>query len=212
MTSRTAEPHGHFESLDQQRHAARLGMWIFLASEMLLFSALFTLFAAYRAHYPDAFLEAVHHNTKVLGSINTGVLLVSSAFVASAVHAARAGRRGAAATRVVATIVLGCVFLAIKLTEYGIHVHEGILPGGRGHFFVENDAPGLIPFWTLYWVMTGLHALHVTIGLGALAFMLLLVLRRDATGPLAHRLELAAIYWHLVDVVWIFLWPLLYIA
>lgn len=204
--------HEHFDSLEQQRHAARFGMWIFLASEVLLFSALVTLFAAYRAHYPQGFEEAVHHNTKVLGSINTGVLLVSSAFAASAVHAAREERRGGAALRILVTIALGAAFLVIKFTEYGEHIDEGLLPGGRGSFFAEHATPGLAPFWTLYWVLTGIHALHVTIGMGVLASMVYPLLRGRATGPFSHRLELAVTYWHLVDIVWIFLWPLLYLA
>jgi cytochrome c oxidase subunit 3 len=202
----------HFESLATQRHAARLGMWVFLASELLLFSAFFVLFVAYRVHYPQGFAEALHSNTKVLGSINTAVLLLSSAFVASAVHAARAGRRGAAGARVAATIFLGLVFLAIKLTEYGIHLHEGIEPGGAGKYFVEHTTQGLAPFWTLYWIMTGLHAIHVTIGLIVLSVMEVALVRHAASGAAAHRLEVAAIYWHLVDVIWIFLWPLFYLA
>ena len=212
MKARAAHPHEHFESLAQQQHAARLGMWIFLASELLLFGALFTLFAAQRAHYPDGFAEAVRHNTKVLGSVNTGVLLTSSALVASAVHAARAGRRAAAMARVSGTVALGVAFVAIKLVEYGIHVEEGILPGGQGRFFLEHETPGLVPFWNMYWVTTGLHLVHVTVGLGVLAVMLVSIARRSAIGALAHRLEIAAIYWHLVDVVWIFLWPLLYLS
>ena len=202
----------HFASLDQQQHAARLGMWIFLASEALLFAALFTLFTAYRAEYHAAFLEAVRHNTRVIGSINTGVLLASSAFVASAVHAARDGRRGATLARIAATMALGATFVVLKLVEYGAHVREGILPGGAGRFFVEHVEPGLPSFWTLYWLMTGLHALHVIIGLTVLGTVGFFVARRLAIGPYAHRLEVAAIYWHLVDVVWIFLWPLFYLA
>lgn len=210
--SHPVEAHEHFDSLEQQRHAARFGMWIFLTSEILLFSALITLFGAYRAHYPQGFDEAIAHNTKILGSINTGVLLLSSGFAASAVHAAREERRVSAVGRILLTMLLGIVFLVIKFTEYGKHIHDGILPGGRGHFFLDHHTPGLATFWTLYWVLTAIHAVHVTIGIGVLATMVLRLVRGAASGPLAHRLEIAVIYWHLVDVVWIFLWPLLYLA
>lgn len=208
-----AQPHEHFADLPTQRHTARLGMWVFLASELLLFSALFTLFAGYRAHHPEAFSDAVHHNSKVLGSINAAVLLVSSASVAAAAHAARHGRRRAAALGIVATVGLAFVFLGVKATEYGAHLREGILPGGHGAYFALHPEDGLAPFWTLYWLMTGLHAIHVIIGVVVLLVMLALLARRHAAaGAMAHRVEIAALYWHLVDVVWIFLWPIFYLA
>ncbi len=209
----TVSPHAeHFESLARQAHAARLGMWVFLATELLLFGGAFVLFGAYQVEHPAAFHEAIAHNTKVLGSINTGVLLVSSTLVAAAVHALRGGERRACAALVGGTIALGLVFLVIKAVEYAKHFDEGIFPGGRGHFFVTHPARGTAIYWTLYYLMTGLHALHVTIGAGVLAVLLLQVLR-GTTGPrTAHRLEIGAIYWHLVDVIWIFLWPLFYLA
>ena len=202
----------HFETLEQQAHAARLGMWVFLATEVLLFGAAFTLFIAYQVHFPDAFRFAIEHNTKVLGTINTGVLLTSSTLVAGAVHALRAGSRRFAGGLVAATITLALVFLVIKAVEYGAHFHEGIYPGGVGHFFVEHQARGLAEFWTLYYLMTGLHAVHVTIGIGVLGVLLVGVLRRRIGPGMAHKLEIGAIYWHLVDVIWIFLWPLFYLA
>lgn len=128
----------HFASMEQQAHAARLGMWLFLASEMLLFAGLFALFATYRIQYPDGFAEGVRHNTKVLGSINTGVLLTSSYLVALAVHGVRGGRFRSAGALVLATMALGGVFLAIKWVEYLHHFHDGIYPGGRGEFFLEH--------------------------------------------------------------------------
>jgi cytochrome c oxidase subunit 3 len=202
----------HFESLSQQAHAARLGMWVFLASEVLLFAALFALYASYRMHYVAGFREAVRANTKLLGSINTGVLLASSTIVACGVHALRAGRRRLAAWLVLATMSLGVVFLVIKLTEYGAHFREGIYPGGVGTYFTEHTVRGLPEFWTLYFGMTGLHAVHVTVGITVLGVMLVGILRGGVSPSHAYRLELGAIYWHLVDLVWIFLWPLFYIA
>jgi cytochrome c oxidase subunit III len=206
------EPAMHFASIEQQAHASRLGMWVFLASEVLLFGAAFTLFVGYQVHYPDAFRHAIEHNTKVLGTVNTGVLLASSTLVAAGVHALRAGSRKSAAGLVTGTIVLAGVFLVIKAIEYGLHFHEGIYPGGVGRFFLEHSEHGMPEFWTLYYFMTGLHALHVTIGGVVLAVLLRAVLRGHIGQANAYRLEVGAIYWHLVDVIWIFLWPLFYLA
>jgi cytochrome c oxidase subunit III len=205
-------PEEHFESLSQQAHAAKLGMGLFLASEALLFAGLFTLFAAYRAHYPAGFDEGVRDNTKVFGSVNTGVLLVSSTLVASGVHMMRRGRRKASALLVGLTVLLGIAFLVIKVVEYAHHFHEGIFPGGNGRFFLEHPTQGLAQFWTLYFVMTGLHAIHVFVGITVLTFLLARVLRGSITADFAHPLAIGAIYWHLVDLIWIFLWPLIYLA
>lgn len=213
MSTAPAQEHeAHFESMEQQAHAARLGMWVFLASEVLLFGALFALYASYRVHYPNAFHDAIEHNTKVLGSINTGVLLLSSTLVACSAHALRAGRRKLTALLVAGTMSLGVMFLAIKLTEWLKHFGDGIYPGGSGHYFAEHATAGFSEFWTLYFGMTGLHALHVIIGLTVLGSMLVSLLRGRLTPRTAHRLEIGAIYWHLVDLVWIFLWPLFYLA
>lgn len=202
----------HFEDLEKQAHASRLGMWIFLATEVLLFGGAFALFASYQVHFPEAFRLSIEHNAKILGSLNTGVLLVSSIFVAAAVHALREGRSKLASGLIVATMTLGLVFLAIKSVEYRRHFAEGIFPGGVGSFFHEHRAGGFAEFWTLYYGMTGLHAIHVTIGIGVLAFLLVGIVRGTLTRVTSHRLDIGAIYWHLVDVIWIFLWPLFYLA
>jgi len=209
-TQRSVE--SHFESMEQQAHAARLGMWIFLASEMLLFAGLFALFVTYRALYPDGFAEGVRHNTKVLGSVNTGLLLTSSYLVAVAVHMVRKGRFDRAAQLVVATIAIGAGFLTIKVVEYLHHFHDGIHPGGQGTFFVAHTTAGLPAFWTLYFLMTGLHALHILAGMTVLGSTLLGMRGGQITSNAPQRMEVAAVYWHLVDVIWIFLWPLLYLA
>ncbi len=210
--ARALAPAEPFSDGPGQAHAARLGMWVFLASEVLLFAALFTLFAASRTQHPAAFHEGVAHAKKVLGSINTAVLLVSSTLVALAVQVLRRGRTRVAGLLVAGTVVLGGVFLAIKITEYVEHFGEGIQPGGRGAFFQEHATRGLAEFWTLYFGMTGLHAVHVVVGMTLLSIALLGILTGRITAPSAHRLEVFAIYWHLVDLVWLFLWPLFYLA
>ncbi|HEY8078295.1 MAG TPA: cytochrome c oxidase subunit 3 [Labilithrix sp.] len=206
------EAHEHFAGLEEQESAARLGLWVFLGSEALLFAGLFMLYAALRVEHPHAFHEGVHHATKTLGSINTGVLLVSSGFVAYAVHAIRQGRRALAVGCTSVTIVLGLVFFAIKITEYAKHWSEGIGPGARGAFFTEHADKTLPAFWTLYYTATGLHAVHVLVGITVLAILVLGIVRGKVDERTAYRLECGATYWHLVDLFWIFLWPLFYLA
>ncbi|HEY8431686.1 MAG TPA: cytochrome c oxidase subunit 3 [Sandaracinaceae bacterium] len=201
----------HFESLARQREAARLGTWIFLASEVLLFAGLFTLYAAQRAEHPRGFAEGIRHADVIAGSVNTFVLLGSSFLVAAAVHLLRDGRRRMAAWLTAGTIALGLVFLGLKAYEYARHAREGALPGGRTPFYLEHPEEGLAAYFNLYWVSTSLHAVHVIVGLGVLAWLLLAMLRRRLGGARAHRLEMGALYWHLVDSIWIFLWPLFYL-
>ncbi len=208
MTERAAD---HFEDLSRQAHAARLGMWIFLGTEVLFFSGLFALYAAYRTEHPHGFGVGVEHNTVVWGSVNTGVLLVSSYTVALAVHELRRGKRTACALLLGATMFLGLCFLAVKTGEYMEHFREGIYPGGVGTFYREHADAGTKMFFTLYFCMTGLHAVHVLVGTGVLAFLLTKVLRRQLGPSAPHPLAIGAIYWHLVDIIWIFLWPLFYL-
>ncbi|MGH7271995.1 MAG: cytochrome c oxidase subunit 3 [Polyangiaceae bacterium] len=201
----------YFEDIHKQAHAARLGMWVFLASEILFFAGLFALYTTYRIEHPLGFAVGVLHNTIVLGSVNTAVLLVSSYTVGLAVHELRAGRARAAAVLTGVTVFLGACFLAIKGTEYAIHFHDGIYPGGVGRFFVDHTDPGTKMFFTLYFCMTGLHAVHVFAGMCVLTFLLIRVARGHITARAPHPLQIGAMYWHLVDVMWIFLWPLLYL-
>jgi cytochrome c oxidase subunit III len=201
----------HYADLGKQEHAVRLGMWIFLGSETLLFAGLFGLYTAYRSGYSAEFHEAVLYNNAAIGTINTVILLVSSFSVAWAVHTMRLGRTRAAAISLGVTAVLGLGFLSLKFIEYAAHIDHGILPGA--HYAYEGlPGDGHKLFFTLYYFMTGLHALHV---LGGIAAMLWLVSRiaRAKMSPAYHpELEMGGLYWHLVDVVWIFLWPLLYLV
>lgn len=192
-------------------HALHLGMWVFLGSETLLFAALFGLYAAYRAGYGAAFHEAAMHNEQWIGSVNTLVLIVSSGCVALAVHLLRADRPRAAALGIGATIVLGLTFLGLKAYEYSHHLAEGIAPGAA-YAFEELPTRAAIMFFTLYYAMTGLHALHVIAGLTIMAWLLVKLRRKTLTADDPTTLELGGLYWHLVDVVWIFLWPLLYLT
>lgn len=200
---------GHFESPEVEAHAARLGMWTFLASELLLFAGLFTLYSASRAHDPAGFHAGIVHSARIIGSTNTAILLTSSLTMALAVHELRESRRSACVRLVLATAGLGVIFLCLKGLEYALHLTHGIAPGG-GRPSAYEGASTL--FWSLYFVMTGIHAIHVLVGVGLLMWSAQRVRRGRIQPESSHRLHVVAMYWHLVDVIWIFLWPLFYLA
>jgi cytochrome c oxidase subunit 3 len=202
------EQYGDFA---QQDHTLKFGMWVFLASEVLLFAALFALYAAYRTMYVDDFRAAIEHNTLAYGTVNMFVLLVSSFTVALSVWAVRHGRNGTAVALQLTTIALGIAFLVIKLFEYAEHFHERALPG-RYYHMIELPTFGANRFFTMYWVMTGVHALHVTGGVCVVGWLVYRTATRHYTPEHYAGLEMGTMYWHLVDVIWIFLWPLLYLA
>jgi cytochrome c oxidase subunit 3 len=202
------EQYGDFGT---QQEALHLGMWVFLATEALLFAALFALYAGYRTMYLHDFKEAIGHNTLAYGTTNMYVLLVSSLFAALAVSAVRVGRSRAASLLLAGTALLGLAFIAIKLAEYAKHWHEGSLPG-RYYHFAEAPTFGANRFFTMYWVMTGFHALHVTAGVLVVIWLAARAWRGFYTPAYHVKLEMGTLYWHLVDVIWIFLWPLLYLS
>lgn len=200
-----------YDTLARQHATARLGMWIFLASESLLFAALFALYAAYRFVYSAEFHAAAAHANVLIGTVNTYILLTSSLTVALSIYETKHGRRRRALILLAITIALGVAFEVLKGIEYGQHLADGIAPGGY-YSFAELPAHGAVLYFTLYYLMTGLHALHVLGGLGALTWLWVLLYRGRLT-PTSHLpLELGGLYWHLVDLVWIFLWPLIYLV
>lgn len=200
-----------FEDAERQAYASSIGMWLFLGSELLLFGGLFGLYAAYRVIYPVDFHHAAGHNEVAIGSANTFVLITSSFTVAWAVHALRAGARRMAVLAVGVTVLFGLIFLGLKAIEYTHHFREGIYPGA-GYALASLPGPGARHFFTLYFFMTGLHAMHVIGGLTALVLIGWATHRGRVNPDHPTALENAALYWHLVDVVWIFLWPLLYLV
>ncbi|TFW32514.1 cytochrome c oxidase subunit 3 family protein [Massilia horti] len=198
----------------RRRAAARFGMWVFLATELMLFGPLFLGYVYARTHFPAAFAAASRHTDFWLGTINTGVLLTSSMAMALALAAhERAGPSAArtAARWLVLAALLGIAFLVIKGTEYGHDWQHHWFPGPRFRF-APRYAGGAELFYFLYFALTGLHALHLTIGvLISLGFALGL---RLAAAPMRPpvRLELLGLYWHFVDLIWIFLYPILYLV
>jgi cytochrome c oxidase subunit 3 len=201
----------HFSDLEQQGRAARLGMWIFLGTEVLLFAGLFVAYGYYRALYGAAFAVGSRHLDRALGTIETLVLITSSLCVAVAPHFARARRLTVATLLISAAALLGVAFLAIHGFEYAHDGAEGALPGIYYHLAGPRP-PGVPLFFSLYFLMTSLHGLHVAAGVGVLTWLGAGTARGAFSSGHDDPLELGALYWHLVDLVWIFLYPLLYLV
>lgn len=199
----------HFEDARQEADAARLAVWILVVSELLLFAGLFALYAATRAADPPAFVAGVHHMAKGLGTANTFVLLTSSLTAALALAELRAARAGRAVGFIAVTLLFGAAFLVIKTVEYRGHLAEGLGPA----MTARPDLPRATAlFVTLYWLMTGLHALHVVGGMTAFAWVGRRVVKGTVGADRSHPLELVTVYWHFVDLIWIFLWPAFYLT
>jgi cytochrome c oxidase subunit 3 len=230
MTPMEATVAHHFDDAEQQYTAAELGMWVFLATEVLFFGGMFAGYAVYRGYYTDAFIAGSRTLSLWLGTINTGVLLTSSLTMAFAVHAARANAQRALVGLLVATIVLGCIFLGIKVVEYAEkfqpdHYH---FPGEKFSFEVHEEGaagsevfaadtsearinPYVEIFFSFYFAMTGLHAVHMIIGVGLMVWLMILARRGRFWAAYSTPVELVGLYWHFVDIVWVYLFPLLYL-
>lgn len=201
-----------FDNLEQQREAVTLGMWIFLATEILFFGGLFLGFFVYRASYPEIFTAASRHLHVWLGTLNTAILLTSSLTIALAVHAARVGRRRMLIVFLGITFLLGAAFLGIKAIEYIWEFQENLMPFAGLTFHFEGPSPEQARiFFSFYFVMTGLHALHLLIGLGVIGVMIALAGLGLGEHRLERRVEMTGLYWHFVDLVWVFLFPIVYL-
>ncbi|MCS7182940.1 MAG: cytochrome c oxidase subunit 3 family protein [Thermoanaerobaculum sp.] len=257
MHSGHAQVAHHFPSVRAQFEAGKLGMWIFLATEILLFGGLFCAYAVYRANHPEVFIYAHRYLDKVLGGINTAVLILSSFTMAWAVRAAQLSQSQRLVRLLAATIACGFVFLGIKYVEYEHKWKEGLLWGKRfkpthQERVVEKDVPpprpltdvnpeerstlplpapppaglarpeestpvgGVVPknvqiFFSVYFLMTGLHGLHVIAGMIVLTWMLWRARQGEFSAAYFTPVDLAGLYWHLVDLIWIYLFPLLYL-
>jgi len=196
--------------MDQQREASSLGMWVFLVTEILFFGGFFLAYTVYRGQYPVAFAEASRHLDITLGTFNTAVLIFSSLTMAMAVWSAATGRRRAIVLFLLATILLGGVFLGVKAVEYSHKFHDHLVPGPEFRYPGPNARQAEM-FFSLYFGMTGLHAAHMVVGIGLLS-VLVWHARRNRYSPEYHTpIEVCGLYWHFVDIVWIFLFPLLYL-
>jgi cytochrome c oxidase subunit 3 len=208
----------HFYSMDQQLEASTLGMWVFLVTEVMFFGGLFMAYILYRYWYPDAWAAASNHLNVVMGAANTLVLICSSLTMAMAVRSAQIGSIRGQIGYLIGTIIFGTTFLVVKYFEYAEKFEHHLVPGPNfagvtDHIHATHQVVGPPEqlFFSLYFIMTGIHAAHMVVGIGIMFFILVLAIRRrfgpDYYGPV----EVSGLYWHFVDIVWIFLFPLLYL-
>jgi cytochrome c oxidase subunit III len=220
----------HFDDAEQQYTAAELGMWLFLATEVLFFGGVFAVYAVYRYWYAAAFVAGSHHLDVRLGTINTAILLSSSVTMALAVRAAQTTQRGGLVRNLLLTVLLGGAFLGIKGYEYYHKYHERLVPGANFRAPAreqgaanEIDIPSRVGgreaasgpielFFSLYFVMTGLHAVHMVIGVAILLVLMVAASRGVFSANYFTPVEMTGLYWHFVDIVWVFLFPLLYLV
>lgn len=196
--------HDHYDA-----EASKIGMWLFIFTELLLFGGMFVIYSVYRFKNPDAFHLAAHELNTFIGATNTVLLLISSMTIAMSTTTLQLKKKGATLGLLAITIIIGIVFLVNKYFEWGIKFEHGIWPGSE--HMLNNFSQGEILFFGLYFVMTGLHALHIIIGLIVIGFAVAGVQKGTVHENRAALLENAGLYWHLVDLIWIFLFPLFYL-
>ncbi len=201
----------HFESGVAEFEACKQGMWIFLVTEILFFSGMFLAYAILRVFYPEMMLEAHHTLNWKLGGLNTLILITSSLTMALAVSASQRGEKEKTVKMLWATLVLAGGFLVVKFFEYSHKIHEGMLPGSLYHYDEIKAAKAPL-FFSVYFVMTGIHGLHVIIGMGIIYWLIRRAKRGDFGPEYFTPVEITGLYWHFVDLVWIYLFPLLYLV
>lgn len=211
-----SEQHGtlahHFESYDQQREASSLGMWLFLVTEVMFFGGFFLAYIIYRSRWPHDFALASHHLDVVLGGVNTGVLIASSLTMALAVRSSQLARRKATVLFLALTLLFGLGFLGIKAVEYADKFEHHLVPGPGFEFHDEGADPRHAEmFFNLYFGMTGLHAAHMVVGAGLVFWLMFPAWRGRFNAEYHNPVEVVGLYWHFVDIIWIFLFPLLYL-
>ena len=201
----------HFANAEQEFSANKLGFWLFLATEILLFGGLFVAYVVFRNMYPEMFLDAHQHLNRTMGATNTVVLICSSFTMAMAVRAAQTGKRSQQVMFLVVTLSLAAVFLVIKYFEYSEKIAHGYLPGYWYAPHGVGDPVNGNLFFGLYFMMTGLHGVHVLAGMVAITWVLIKAAKGQFSSSWYTPVELVGLYWHLVDLIWIYLFPLFYL-
>lgn len=204
----------HFATMEQQFDTAKIGMWLFIVTEILLFGGLFAGFGLLQNKYPQEFLEAHHHLQKPLGALNTVVLLISSWTMVMAVYSAQTDQQKKQIRYLWLTILCAAIFLVVKYFEYSEKFHAGHYPG-RWYNPVEPDSiPGSFgyqAFYSFYFMMTGLHGFHIVVGIGLLYWLVLRARKGHFSSAYFTPVELVGLYWHIVDMIWIYLFPTYYL-
>ena len=219
----TDQGHGHTESLalrvqfdtaEQQKDASQLGMWLFLITEIMFFGGMFACYTVYRNWYPEVFKVASTSLNQIIGAINTGVLLLSSFTMVMAVRAGQLGQRKMIIWFLILTLIFGGIFLGVKAYEWNEKFVEHHIPG-QPEFHLEGvsqqEQGHAQLFFSIYFAMTGLHALHMVIGVGILLTLIFQAKAGKFTANYYTPVDVAGLYWHFVDVIWIWLFPLLYL-
>jgi cytochrome c oxidase subunit III len=209
------DPHHqhHFTTMEQQFDTAKLGMWLFIATEILLFGGLFVGFGMMQSRYPREFVEAHEHLKRWQGALNTVVLLVSSFTMVLAVQSAKTNKKAKTVGFLALTIACACMFLVVKYFEYSHKFEEGWLPGKYYHAVGDSiqGSHGYATFFSFYFMMTGLHGIHILVGIGVLSWILIRAKRSEFSDAYYTPVELVGLYWHVVDMIWIYLFPLYYL-
>jgi cytochrome c oxidase subunit III len=200
----------HFESAEAEFEASKQGMWLFMVTEVLMIGGLFVGYAIFRGLYPEAFQEAHKLLSVKMGLTNTVVLITSSVTMLLAVTSAQRGERTKSMKYLIATFLLGCCFLVVKYFEYTSKIHHGLLPGGN-FTNTELTNPKAPLFFSFYFVMTGIHAFHVVVGMGLMVWLMKRTAAREFSPAFYTPVEFVGFYWHFVDLVWIYLFPMLYL-
>ena len=224
MASHPADGHPahlehHFVSSEQQFDAAKMGMWMFLVTEILLFSGMFVAYTVYRSWHPEVFAHVSDLLDWRMGGFNTLVLLASSFTVALSIHYAQKNDQKKLILNLVFTLICAFIFLVVKYFEYTGKFAHGIFAGAafdphgiaNGHDYAAYNVPYAAQFFSIYFVMTGIHAFHVIVGIGVIAWITIRAKRGEFSDAYYTPVELTGLYWHLVDIIWIFLFPLLYL-
>jgi cytochrome c oxidase subunit III len=201
-----------FDTAAQQKDAATVGMWVFLITEIMFFGGVFTAYTVYRRLYPQAFAIGSNSLSAAIGAVNTAVLLCSSFTMVLAVRAGQLGRRNLIVLFLILTLALGCVFLGIKAYEWNEKFELHHVPGASFYFEGAPNQGQTQLFFSLYFAMTGLHALHMVIGVGLLSVLILRTRQGRYSADYFTPIDITGLYWHFVDIIWIFLFPLLYLV
>jgi cytochrome c oxidase subunit III len=207
----TLELREQFETPAQQKEASALGMWVFLVTEIMFFSGMFLAYAVYRRAFPEVFSIASNTLDVVIGAVNTGVLLCSSFTMVLAVHASQIGNRKLLVVFLILTLLLGGVFLGVKAYEWNQKFEEHHVPGPTFHLEGTTQQGQAQLFFSLYFAMTGVHALHMVIGAGLLLVLVFQAYAGRFSPSYNTPVDMSGLYWHFVDIIWIFLFPLLYL-
>ena len=211
-TAKTNHLAHHFQSSEQQAEASKLGMWIFLCTEVLMFGGLFVGYILYRRLYPELFHQGAQFLDWQLGFINTVVLLISSLTMALSIYFVQKGKHSKSVTCLWLTLLCGFIFMGIKYIEYSHKLHLGLAPGDFFSYTEAETLSGLPLYFSFYYCMTGLHGFHVLVGLILISWLIVLSYKNRFSPLYYTPLECVGLFWHLVDLIWIYLFPLLYLV